>query len=146
MKRMIISGIVVAAFTLGYWTGKSGNSHLMGMASAEAGRVYEIRTYTTNDGKLGALHARFREHTMKLFEKHGMTNIGYWTPADAPLSANTLIYILAHPSREAAKQNWEAFGKDPEWQRVRSESEAKGAIVKKIESVFVEATDYSPMK
>lgn len=146
MKRLIISGIVVAAFALGYWTGKSGNSDLMRTAAADAGRVFEIRTYTTNEGKLDALHARFREHTMKLFEKHGMTNIGYWTPEDAPLSGNTLIYILEHPSREAAKQNWEAFGKDAEWQRVKQESEANGAIVKKVESVFVEATDYSPMK
>jgi hypothetical protein len=110
------------------------------------GRVFEIRTYTTEEGKLDALNARFRNHTMRLFEKHGMTNIGYWTPEDGPLSHNTLIYILAHPSREAAKKNWEAFGSDPEWQKVREESEANGKIVTKVESVFVDATDYSPMK
>jgi hypothetical protein len=109
-------------------------------------RVFEIRTYTTEDGKLDALHARFRQHTTRLFQKHGMTNVGYWTPQDPPLSQNTLIYILAHQSREAAKTSWDAFRKDPEWLKARSESEAQGAIVSKVESVFLNATDYSPMK
>lgn len=109
-------------------------------------RVFEIRTYTTPEGKLDALNKRFREHTMEIFERHGMVNIGYWMPQDPPLAGHTLIYILAHKSREAAKRSWDEFGKDPEWQKVRADSEANGPIVTKVESVFVEATDYSPLK
>jgi NIPSNAP len=109
-------------------------------------RVFEIRTYTTPEGKLETLNKRFREHTMKLFERHGMTNIGYWTPQDAPLAGHTLIYIIAHESREAAKKNWDAFNNDPEWKQVKAASEANGPVVTKVESVFVDATDYSPLK
>jgi NIPSNAP len=109
-------------------------------------RVFEIRTYTAEDGKLDALNARFRDHTIKLFEKHGITSIGYWIPADEPSAKNTLIYIVAHASRDAAKQNWDEFGKDPEWQKVKAESEADGKLVTKVESVFVNPTDYSPLK
>jgi hypothetical protein len=109
-------------------------------------RVFEIRTYTTHPGKLDALNARFRNHTVALFKKHGMTNVGYWTPQDAPLSENTLIYVLAHTSREAAKQSWDAFRNDPDWVKARTESEAQGPINLKVESVFLNATDYSPLK
>lgn len=108
--------------------------------------MFELRTYTCNEGKLEALQTRFREHTMKLFEKHGMTNIGYWVPQDAPRSQNTLIYVISHASRETAKKNWAEFGSDPEWVRVRTASEANGKIVDHVESVFMDATDYSPMK
>ena len=121
-----------------------------GAALADAaktdGRVFEIRTYTTPEGKLDELHKRFREHTMKIFEKHGMTNIGYWTPQDPALASHTLIYVLAHKSRAAAEKSWADFRADPEWQKVKGASEAKGPIVTKVESVFVEPTDYSPMK
>ncbi len=117
------------------------------VASAQQkNRVFEIRTYTTNEGKLDALNARFRDHTTTIFKRHGMENIGYWVPQDAPLSQNTLIYIIAHESREQAKKNWAAFGADPEWVKVRTESEANGKIVSKVESVFVDPTDYSPIK
>ena len=109
-------------------------------------RVFEIRTYTAPEGKLDALHARFRDHTLRIFEKHGMTSIGYFKPQDAPLSQNTLIYVLAHPSREAAKKNWAAFAADPEWQKVSAESQVNGKIVTKVDSVFAEPADYSPMK
>lgn len=109
-------------------------------------RVFEIRTYTTAEGKLDTLNKRFREHTMKLFERHGMTNIGYWMPQDAPLAGHTLIYIIAHKSREAAKKNWDDFNNDPEWKQVKAASEANGPVVTKVESVFVDATDYSPLK
>ena len=116
-------------------------------ASAQQhGRVFELRTYTCYEGKLPDLLARFRNHTMRIFEKHGMTNIGYWVPQDSPLSQNTLIYMLAHPSREAAKKNWDAFRNDPEWQKVQKESEANGKIVSKMESVFMDPTDFSPIK
>jgi hypothetical protein len=111
-----------------------------------ANRVFEIRTYTAPDGKLANLHARFRDHTMRIFEKHGMKSIGYWVPQDPPNSQNTLIYILAHPSREAAKKSWADFTADPEWQKVSAESQKDGRIVSKVESVFVDPTDYSPIK
>ena len=109
-------------------------------------RVFEIRTYTAAEGKLEALHARFRDHTLALFEKHGMTSVGYFKPQDAPLKQNTLIYILAHPSREAAAKNWLAFQSDPEWQKVKAASETSGALTTKIESVFADPADYSPMQ
>jgi hypothetical protein len=117
-------------------------------APAEAGkqRVFEIRTYYTEPGKLPELLKRFREHTTKLFEKHGMTNIGYWVPADEPRSKDTLIYILAHNSREAAKKSWDGFRTDPEWIKARDASETSGKIVKKVESVFMTPTDFSAIK
>jgi hypothetical protein len=121
-------------------------AHTQSPTEPMTNRVFEIRTYTAEDGKLDALNARFRDHTTKLFEKHGITSIGYWIPADEPRSKNTLIYIVAHASREAAKQNWDEFGKDPEWQKVKAESEADGKLVTKVESVYVNPTDYSPLR
>ncbi len=118
----------------------------MNLGAQSGGRVYELRTYTCNEGKLPDLQKRFRDHTTKLFEKHGMKNVGYWVPADAPRSQNTLIYIISHASREAAKKNWDDFRNDPDWQKVQKESEVNGKIVSKLESVFMDATDYSPMK
>lgn len=112
----------------------------------EHGRVFELRTYTCNEGKLPDLLARFRNHTMKLFEKHGITNIAYWVPQDSPAHENTLIYVIAHASREAAKKNWDEFRNDPEWQKVQKDSEANGKIVSKVESVFMDPVDFSPMK
>jgi hypothetical protein len=112
----------------------------------EHGRVFELRTYTCNEGKLPDLLARFRNHTTRLFEKHGMTNIAYWVPQDSPAHENTLIYVIAHASRDAAKKNWDEFQNDPEWQKVRNDSEANGKIVSKVESVFMDAADFSPMK
>lgn len=116
------------------------------VSAQDSGRVFELRTYTTMEGRLEALKARFRDHTTKLFERHGMTNIGYWVPADAPRSQNTLIYILAHKSREAAAKSWAAFRSDPEWKKAQSESEASGKIVEKVESVYLTPTDFSKMK
>jgi hypothetical protein len=115
-------------------------------ASASAARVYEIRTYTTHEGRLDALHQRFRDHTMRLFERHGITNVAYWVPQDTALARNTLVFILAHPSREAARQNWAAFGSDPEWREAARQSELSGRIVQRVESVFVDPTDYSPLR
>jgi len=111
-----------------------------------ANRVFELRTYTTFPGKLDALHARFDQHTIGLFEKHGMTNIGYFTPQDLPLADNTLVYLLAHDSREAADVSWTAFAEDPEWERVAEESRRDGKIVEKVERMYLDATDYSQMK
>ena len=109
-------------------------------------RVFELRTYTAAPGKLEALNTRFRDHTVGLFTKHGMTHVGYWTPADPPLSENTLIYVLAHQSREAAKKSWESFRKDPDWIKARDESQKEGSLTTKVESVFLNPTDYSPVK
>jgi hypothetical protein len=105
--------------------------------------IYELRTYTTVPGRLPALHERFRNHTMRLFEKHGMKNVIYWTPAD---QENTLVYVLAHKSRDDARKSFEAFRNDPEWLKAKEESEKDGPIVEKVESRFLEPTDYSPMK
>jgi len=135
--------MVVAAgalFAAGYWFGAADT------AQAQSNRVFELRTYTTVEGRLDALNARFRDHTTKLFVKHGITNVGYWTPMDEPRSKNTLVYLLAHSSREAAKKSFEAFRDDPAWQKARTESEASGKIVEKVESVFLAPVDYSPLK
>jgi len=115
--------------------------------AAQADRVFEMRTYTTNEGKLPALEARFRDHTIGFFKKYDMTSIGYWVPTEGPLSQTTLIYILAHPSREAAKANWGKFSQDPAWQKVVAASQVDGKILARSpESVFLKATDYSPIK
>jgi hypothetical protein len=122
---------------------------LQGLRAADAPpapRVFEIRTYHTLPGRLDALHKRFREHTMKVFEKHGMTNVAYWTFQDSPAKENTLIYVISHASREQAKANWAAFSADPEWQKIAADSQVDGKIVERVESVFVDATDYSPLK
>ncbi|MGN6547707.1 MAG: NIPSNAP family protein [Aureliella sp.] len=105
-------------------------------------RVYEMRIYYAAEGKLDALNSRFRDHTVKLFEKHGITNVGYWMPIDNP--ERMLIYMLSYPSREAREASWKAFGADPEWQKARKESEANGKLVDKVEQTFLEPTDYSP--
>lgn len=109
----------------------------------ESPQLYELRTYTTVEGRLPALHKRFRDHTMKLFAKHGMKNVVYFTPVDKP---NTLIYLLAHKDMATRDASFEAFRADPEWIAVRDASEKDGKIVEKVESVFLSPTDYSPMK
>ncbi|MCA9066794.1 MAG: NIPSNAP family protein [Planctomycetaceae bacterium] len=112
-------------------------------AASDEPLLYELRTYTANEGKLDALNARFRNHTMKLFEKHGMKNIMYWTPVDRE---NTLIYVIAHKNKEAADASWKAFISDPEWKKVAAESERDGKLVAKVERVYMKATDYSPVR
>ena len=111
-----------------------------------AGRVFELRTYTAPDGKLPLLEKRFRDHTIRIFEKHGMKSVGYWVPQDVPAKDNTLIYVISHASRDAAKQSWAAFAADPEWKKVSAESQVDGPIVAKVVSVYMDATDYSPIK
>lgn len=146
MHRMSFRTVIVAAvaFALG-----CGVHALLSPrpVSAQSPRVFEIRTYTSPDAaKLQALHARFRDHTTRIFARHGMTNVAYFAPQDAPLAQNTLIYVIAHASREQARRNWEAFRADPEWQQVAAASNANGNIVSKVESVFADATDFSPLK
>ena len=106
--------------------------------------VYELRVYHTYEGKLEDLLTRFREHTMRIFENHGMTNVAYWTPTDDPLKGKTLFYVIAHASREAADTNWKAFRDDPEWKSVQAKSEANGKLVEKVDSTFLMLTDFSP--
>ena len=106
--------------------------------------LYELRVYHAYEGKLDDLLRRFRDHTMRLFEKHGIRNVAHWTPLDEPLKGKTLVYMLAHPSREAATANWQAFRDDPEWQAVRDKSEANGKLVEKVDSTFLALTDFSP--
>lgn len=114
---------------------------------AKDSRCFEMRTYYAAPGKFEALHARFRDHTNRLFKKHGMTLVGYWVPQDKAKGAdNTLVYILAFPSRAARDKSFADFGKDPEWVAARTKSEENGKLVDRIESVFLSATDYSPIK
>ena len=142
--RLVQLAILAAVFVGGFVVG--GIYQPWTVFAQSKGRVYELRTYTAPEGKLGDLQARFRNHTVKLFEKHGITNVGYWVPQDAPQSQNTLVYIIAHKDRESAKQNWAAFQKDPDWVKARTESELNGRIVSQVVSVFMDPTDFSQMK
>jgi NIPSNAP protein len=144
MKKMWTAVAIGIAFVLGLFA--RGVVPGEPVAYAQSGRVFELRTYTAPDGKLEELHKRFRDHTLRIFKNHGMTNVAYFKPQDAPLSQNTLIYLISHQSRDAAKANWAAFQADPEWQKVASESQKNGKIVAKVESVFLDPTDYSPLK
>src|ERR1035438_5540795 len=121
-------------------------SLLMACLAFGQSRVFELRTYTCNEGKLEALKARFRDHTIEIFKRHGIESIGYWIPQDGERSKTTLIYIIAHTSREQATKNWREFGADPEWKKVSADSEANGKIVAKVESVFMDPADFSQLK
>lgn len=142
MQRVGVS--MIAVFVLGFAAGQvfDGDS----TANAQSRKVYELRTYTAPEGKLQNLSDTFRDHTIGLFTKLGMENVGYFVPADAPASGNTLIYILAHDSRDAAKKSWDAFRTDPEWLRIRAASEADGSLATNVQSVFLTPTDYSAMQ
>jgi hypothetical protein len=109
-------------------------------------RVFELRTYHAVPGKMAALHQRFREHTCRLLQKHGLTLLGFWVPLEAGESEKRLVYLVAYPSREAAERSWAAFRVDPEWQAVKEASERDGQIVERIESVFLSPTDYSALR
>jgi NIPSNAP len=152
MSRWSLVGVVAVAFVGGMLAREAMPIALQAQTSpaqstqARAGRVFEIRTYTAPDGKLGDLHARFRNHTLRIFAKHGMTNVVYFAPREGALAQNTLVYVLAHESREAATRSWAAFRADPEWQKVAADSQVNGPIVSKVESIFADATDYSPLK
>ena len=109
-------------------------------------RVFELRTYTAAAGRIDSLHARFRDHTLKLFEKHRMSVIGFWRPADEEQAKQKLVYLLAFPSPEAAARSWSEFQADPEWKAVKATSEKTGPLVDKIDSVYLKPTDYSPLQ
>jgi hypothetical protein len=132
MLSLVAMGIT--AFAAGFSVGQENKVN---------SRVYELRTYTTEPGRLPALHKRFKDHTIKLFEKHGMKNGMYWVPTEED---NKLIYILEHESREAAEKSWNAFRNDPEWKKVAAASETDGKIVAKVDRVFMKVVDYSPVK
>jgi NDP-sugar pyrophosphorylase family protein len=133
--------LVGLAFGIGMMAGRVTRVEAQGQ-----GKVFELRTYTAPEGKLGALTARFRDHTVRIFNKHGMKSVGYWVPADAPQSQNTLVYILEHQSRDAAKKSWDAFRADPEWMKVAAETQKDGPIVSKVDSVYMSPTDFSAIK
>ena len=116
---------------------------LSGLAAEKESRFFELRTYYAAPGKLDALQARFRNHTLKIFEKHGMENIGYWLPLTN--TENKLVYLLAYPSREAREKSWKEFSADPVWQEVAKATEKDGRLVSKADSLFLAATDFSPV-
>jgi NIPSNAP len=109
-------------------------------------RVFELRTYYVHPGKMEALHARFRDHTCKLLEKHGMTLVGFWVPADAKEAQQKMAYLVAHTSREAAEASWKAFRADPDWVTAKKASEKDGPLVERVVSEFLNPTDYSRLK
>ena len=127
IRKLLLLAILTASFSFG-----------------EA--IYELRTYTAPEGKLDALLARFRDHTISIFNKHHMTSVAYFVPQDPEKSKNTLVYILKHPSREEAEKNWKDFADDPEWKKVAAESEANGKIVAKVERMWLTPTQFSMMK
>ena len=116
-----------------------------GDAMTGSAKVYELRIYHVVPGKLDSLVARFRDHTDKLFAKHGMKSVAYWTALDEPVKSSTFFYILEHPSREAAAANWKAFQDDQEWKIVKAKSEENGKLVEKIDSTFLTLTDFSQL-
>jgi hypothetical protein len=141
LRPTLIAGLLVVIAAGSFFAGLSVGKE------EPVNRVYELRTYTTLPGRLPALHRRFAEHTMKLFEKHGMKNEMYWVPTDPALQDNTLIYVVSHESEEAAASSWKAFQADPEWQKAREASEADGKILAKApDKVFMTLTEYSPGK
>jgi ABC-type transport system involved in Fe-S cluster assembly fused permease/ATPase subunit len=137
-RREVLQGMS-AAMMLSTASGLEAQS---GAAKSEV--VYELRVYHANEGKLDALLARFRDHTVEIFKRHGMKSVAYWVPTDEPLKSKTLIYILEHPSREAATANWKAFHDDPEWVKVSTASEVNGKLVEKVDSTYMTLTDFSP--
>ena len=140
-----IVAVAIIMFAAGFITRGSVSADVAHAQSSD--RVFELRTYTAAPGKFEALKSRFRDHTIRLFEKHGMTNIGYWIPADPPNSENTLIYILAHKNREAAKKSWADFRADPDWQKVVKETQKDGSLTARPpESVFLNPADFSQIK
>ena len=114
--------------------------------SAQNQKVFELRTYQATPGNLGNLHARFRDHTIRIFRKHGMEIVGFWSPTSEEERDDILVYLLAHDSQDAADASWQAFGSDPEWASVAEESNKNGQILAGVERKYMVATDYSPMR
>lgn len=144
-SRLLIASLVVTLLTVTAWSALRSTA-LAAEKVAEDTRLFELRTYTTNDGKFDALLSRFRDHTMDLFEKHGMTNVAYWAAENKDGQPNTLVYVMAYPDRAARDASWKGFLADPDWQKAYKESTADGKLVSNVESVFMNPTDFSPMK
>jgi NIPSNAP protein len=141
-----VSGVKALAF-LSFISGAAvtlGLANLVGSTPRQ--HVYELRLYQVNEGKMDALIARFGNHTDEIFKRHNMKSIGYWRPEDAPYSQNMFVYILEHPSREEGERNWAAFQADPEWKKVKAESETQGPLAKHIDSYFMDPTSFSALK
>ncbi len=142
-RRILLQSISAAAFVpLGSWA--AAGSELKGGEVGDSSVVYELRVYHAAAGRLADLLARFRDHTVKLFDRHGMKSVAYWAPMDEPAKGDMLIYILQHASREAAAANWKAFQDDPEWKSVKAKSEENGSLVDKVDSTYMVMTDFSP--
>ena len=139
-KPLLAAGALAVALLVGRAT-----QDAQGGKKVDA-RVFEMRTYYAHPGKMPALHERFRKHTNKLFEKHGMTLVGFWSPTDPKQAEEKMIYILAYPSKEAADKSWAAFRSDATWKEAKAASERDGPLVAKVDSVYMTATDYSPIK
>ena len=133
----LLSFIGGVAVTLGF-------SNLGGSKTSQ--HVYELRMYHVNEGKMDALIARFGNHTDAIFRRHNMKSIGFWRPQDEPYSQNPFVYILEHPSREEARKNWAAFQADPEWKKVKADSEINGVLANHIDSYFMDPTSFSALK
>ena len=114
--------------------------------SKNSQHVYELRMYHVNEGKMDALIDRFGDHTDAIFRRHNMKSIGFWRPQDEPYSQNLFVYILEHPSREEARKNWAAFQADPEWRKVKADSETNGVLANHIDSYFMDPTSFSALK
>lgn len=140
-KLLFIFAFTATVFGAGYWFGTARPVH-----AAAAPRFFELREYTTYEGKYPDILKRFREHTTALFEKHGMTNIAYWNVVEGPEKNKVLYYVMAYPSREAREKSWKEFGADPEWKAVQAKSEEGGKIVEKVISLYLEPTDFSPLQ
>jgi hypothetical protein len=140
-RRTLLRSVSAAAFLPPFSAAAGGMGQETGPG---ADTVYELRVYHVVPGKLDALLARFRDHTVALFARHGIKSVAYWTPVDEPQKSNTLIYILQHPSRSVAEANWKAFQDDPEWKSVKAKSEENGKLVEKVDSTFMTLTDFSP--
>ena len=139
-RREVLQGMAAAMMVSTISSSASGLEAQDGKSDV----VYELRIYHANEGKLDALLARFRDHTIAIFNRHGLKLVGFWTPTDEPLKGRTLIYILKHPSRAAATANWKAFHDDQEWVKVAAESEVNGKLVEKVDSTYMSLTDFSP--
>ena len=122
-----------------------GFNTLRGSNTDSSHHVYELRLYHVNEGKMDELKARFGNHTDAIFKQHNMKSVGYWVPEDPPSSQNLFVYILEHPSRQDAEKNWAAFQADPEWQKVRAESEKNGRLVDHIDRYFMDPTSFSAL-
>jgi hypothetical protein len=144
LNRWTVSGIALLSFAAGgALTARLVHTNPV---NADSNRVFELRIYHTVPGKATALQSEFRDKVTKLFAKHDLKAVGYWAPVDAPASDNTFVYILAHPSRDDAKKHWAAFQGDPEFQEMIKSQQGDAKLVEKVDSTYMDPTDFSPLK